>query len=789
MNISVDEECYLGEGNTENTTDRFGDLIERIRNQEDIPEKLKEALIDLIYKYETCFGTGYENLSQANLLKFHVDTGNAKPIYRRPYSILSNSEKQFLKKDLEDMVKNGLLIPQTHVPGNSSTSGRSFPCRYVLKKGGDKRLVTNFKDLNAVTIRDPWPLPNLVDVLESLAGAKWFAALDLLKAFQQIAVEKESIPKLTITTPWGNYSYLCIPFGVINGTACFSRCVYPAIQPFMNKFATNYLDDCTLYSKTNEEHLEHVELFLERLLEVNLKLNSRKCNFFQKEISLLGFVVNRSGISPSPAKVDKILNFPKPVNETEIRTFVNLCGFYRRHIPGFADLAAPMNELLKKRNPFIWSEGCDKPFNDLKQALSQAAILFIPEPDTNYNLYCDGSEKGIGAALIAVDLNGEEKPVSFLSRKLQSAEVRYPTVEKELLAVIYALKKLRKYLLDRKFTLFCDNTAVCYLFNKNEPSQRWVMCTQEFTFDVKHLSSFKNCVADALSHFSPNHGDDPQDGEDLIDDLFDHLLITSMEDQYEEWIQAIADYFKTPGSPDTSDGIKRLSLKYRYDNSALYRKVGQRFLIVPVIQDRTKVLNEVHEGHGHFGVNATWARLYSHYWGPYCYEELKAHIQSCYQCQMFSLPETNPPSGRVPIHYLFEQFSLDFVGPLPMSRSGNVHILVAVENFSRWPIAMAVPSTEAKVVSKFLYELIFCQFGLPTHILTDNASSFDNSIIEGFLNLVQVHHKFSAPYRPQTNGRVEQMNGNLMKSLKKLCIENPIDWDEHLAAVVYAYRD
>lgn len=137
---------------------------------------------------------------------------------------------------------------------------------------------------------------------------------------------------------------------------------------------------------------------------------------------------------------------------------------------------------------------------------------------------------------------------------------------------------------------------------------------------------------------------------------------------------------------------------------------------------------------------------------------------------------------------MFEQFSIDFVGPLPRSKNGNVHILVAIENFSRWPIAIATSNTEAKTVANFLYVHLFCNFGLPTHLLSDNGSSFDNEIVDNFLNLLHVHHRFTAPYRPSTNGRVELLNGTISKALKKLAIDNPSDWYEHLNAVLYAYR-
>lgn len=189
------------------------------------------------------------------------------------------------------------------------------------------------------------------------------------------------------------------------------------------------------------------------------------------------------------------MQFSRALNEAGVRAFVNLWGLCRRHIPGFSDIGAPMSESLKKRYPFIWSETCENSFNALKKSLGKAATLVIPNAETKYVLHTDASEVGMDDCLATITDDGVKRPVLFLSRKLQPAETRYPVVKKDLLAVVYALKKLRKYLLDYKFVIFCDNTAVCYLFNKNEPSQRlqrWIMCTQEITFVIKQLPLLKS---------------------------------------------------------------------------------------------------------------------------------------------------------------------------------------------------------------------------------------------------------------------------------------------------------
>lgn len=265
---------------------RLGTLVNKICDNELLTVQQKEQLIELVKDYVECFGVDYSHLSQTNLVEFHVDTGDAKPIYRRPYPNMSFADKEFLKKDLEEMVANGVLTPTMHSPKNASRSGWSFPWRYIKKKTGDRRLVTQFQDLNKVTVRDPWPLPNLQDIIESFGDSKVLSAVDCLKGFHQIKVDEESIPKLTITTLYGCFSYRVLPFGVLNGPSCFSRVVHLLIEP-LSEFAVAYLDDITLHSKSFGDHFENLEKFLKRLVETNMRLNANKCTLFTDKVELL----------------------------------------------------------------------------------------------------------------------------------------------------------------------------------------------------------------------------------------------------------------------------------------------------------------------------------------------------------------------------------------------------------------------------------------------------------------------------------------------------------------------
>lgn len=282
------------------------------------------------------------------------------------------------------------------------------------------------------------------------------------------------------------------------------RAIYQAIEPFIGICANAYIDDVTVYSDSVDNHITHLKKVLERFCEVNMKLNFNKCHLFEDRINLLGFSVFANGITPLPDKTDKIFKFPRPANETGIRAFVNLAGFYRRHVNNLSQIVTPLNDLLKKKNPFVWSDVCEKAFQELKGAIITAATLSFPDRTKVFHVYTDASDYALGVTMSQIDKQGVDTPICLLSRRLQGAELRYNILEKELLAIIFALLKLGNYLYDKPFFLYTDNAPITYLFKKNEPNQRlqrWILALQEFSFTTVHISGKLNVVADALSAF------------------------------------------------------------------------------------------------------------------------------------------------------------------------------------------------------------------------------------------------------------------------------------------------
>jgi hypothetical protein len=741
----------------------------------------KNRLYNLVEEYQDVFGTSFSHVSQTNLLNFEVNTGNALPVYKRPFSGLSWKEKEALEFELKKMLKDGIILPARYGAG----SGWSFPVRLITKKDGGKRLITDFRQLNKVTARDTYPMPNIQDLLDSLSGSTFFSTLDLLKGFHQIAVHENSIDKLTITTHLGNFSYTVMPFGVINGPSTFSRLINMVIAP-LQRSTIAYIDDLTIHSASMDLHFADVKALFERLRECHLVLNSTKCKLVSNSIDFLGFkIVAGEGVSPLPEKVEMIVGFPRPVDPTGVRAFLGLTGFFRRHILLFAEMAAPITDLLKKQRVFDWTTTNEMAFTNLKQALMDAPTLLLPTPHGKFELYADASMLAIGGALTQ-----DKKPVGFISRKLHDVEKRYPIMELELLALVYCLGKFRKYLVDHSFTVYTDNKALKYLLNKEQLTSRlarWVLLIQEFHFNIIHISGKNNVVADVMSRYPPKGQIIATNSYDEAESILYHGLLVTVAD-YEEELVKVYNHLNDP-SQDSNNKVKAKARGFMLKNGVLYRRVGSKLLKVPRMDERLAILSTIHDGHGHFGTLATWIRLYSSYWWPQSQMDCKNFVRSCDSCQVFDSIPRPQPYRQVYVGTIFERFCIDYVGPFPETDSGNKFILLAVECFSRYPIAIATKSADATTAASFLYTHIFCHYGPPTELLSDNGKHFTSLILDNFLQIIKTKHVFTTPYRPNVNGMAEKINGVIVKSLKKTIYGlQQKNWDDYLNSILYAYR-
>ncbi|XP_004289020.1 PREDICTED: uncharacterized protein LOC101300186 [Fragaria vesca subsp. vesca] len=364
------------------------------------------------------------------------------------------------------------------------------------------RVCIDYRRLNATTRKDHMPLPFIDQMLERLAGHSFYCFLDGYSGYNQIRVAEEDQEKTTFTCPFGTFAYRRMPFGLCNAPATFQRCMYHIFSEFIGSMIEVFMDDFSVYGGDFDACLENVELVLRRCEETNLVLNWEKCHFMVTQGIVLGHIVSSRGIEVDKSKIDLVRHLPIPTSVRDVRSFLGHAGFYRRFIKDFSKIARPLS-LLQKDVPFHFDAECKEAFERLKTMLTSAPIMAPPDWSLPFELMCDASDYAVGAVL---GQRKEQQPyaIYYASRMLNDAQQNYTTIEKELLAVIFALDKFRSSLLQSKVIVYTDHAALKYLLTKKDAKPRlirWILLLQEFDLEIKDKKGSDNVVANHLSRF------------------------------------------------------------------------------------------------------------------------------------------------------------------------------------------------------------------------------------------------------------------------------------------------
>ncbi|XP_047175538.1 uncharacterized protein LOC124842957 [Vigna umbellata] len=331
-------------------------------------------------------------------VEFTIDlVTTAAPISVQPYR-MAPAELVELKKQIEELMDKKFIRP--------SASPWGAPVLLVKKKDGSSRLCIDYRQLNKLTIKNKYPLPRIDDLLDQLHGACVFSKIDLRSGYHQIRVKEEDIQKTAFRSRYGHYEYVVMPFGVTNAPAIFMDYMNRIFRPYLDKFVVVFIDDILIYSKSFEEHEDHLRIVLSVLREKELYAKRSKCEFWMKEIQFLGHVVSAGGIAVDPAKVKAVLDWESPRSVTEVRSFVGLAGYYRRFIEGFSKIVAPLTSLTRKDQPFAWTDKCEESFQELKRKLTSAPVLVIPDTAKPFEVYCDAaSSKSCGGEILLMNFS------------------------------------------------------------------------------------------------------------------------------------------------------------------------------------------------------------------------------------------------------------------------------------------------------------------------------------------------------------------------------------------------
>jgi len=474
---------------------------------EHLNEEEKREVVKLVKEYADIFQSDDQPLTFTNEVKHHIRTSDEIPIYVKPYrypSIYKNEVSSQLNKMLEQNIIR---------PSNSPYNAPLWVVPKKMDASGQKkfRLIIDFRKLNEKTISDRFPLPNITDLLDKLGRCQLFSILDLTNAFHQVELDETSIPKTAFSTDDGHYEFLRMPFGLKNAPPTFQRLMNNVLRGLQNEICLIYVDDILVYSSSLEEHITRLREVFKRLRKSNLKLQLDKIEFLRKEMGFLGHVITSEGVKPNPAKIQAITEFPIPKTRKEIKQFLGLLGYYRKFINNFAKITKPLTACLKKNTSIKHNDPeYQECFNTCKQLLTNAPILQYPDFEKEFQVTTDASDVALGAVLSQINDRKADLPIAFASRTLNDSERKLSTIEKELLAILFALKTFRPYLYGRRFTLFTDHRPLQWLFSLKDCSSklfRWRLKLSDYDFVIKYKPGSTNHVADALSRIELNNND------------------------------------------------------------------------------------------------------------------------------------------------------------------------------------------------------------------------------------------------------------------------------------------
>ncbi|GJX08939.1 putative nucleotidyltransferase, ribonuclease H [Tanacetum coccineum] len=403
--------------------------------------------IPIVRDFEDVFPDDLSGLPPQRQVEFHIDLiPGATPVAKSPYR-LAPSEMQELSEQLQELQDKGFIRP-SHSPWGA-------PVLFVKKKDGSFRMCIDYRELNKLTIKNRYPLPRIDDLFDQLQGARYFSKIDLRSGYHQLRVHDDDISKTAFRTRYGHFEFTVMPFGLTNAPAVFMDLMNRVCKPYLDKFVIVFIDDILIYSKTKEDHENHLRLMLDLLRKEKLYAKFSKCEFWLQEVHFLGHVVNHDGIHVDPSKIEAVKSWKAPTTPSEVRSFLGLAGYYRRFIENFSKIAKPLTSLTQKNQKYEWGEKQEEAFQTLKDNLCNAPILSLPDGVEDFVVYCDASNQGLGCVLMQRD-----KVIAYASRQLKSHEKNYTTHDLELGAVVFALKIWRHYLYGTKSVIYTDHKSL-----------------------------------------------------------------------------------------------------------------------------------------------------------------------------------------------------------------------------------------------------------------------------------------------------------------------------------------
>ena len=771
----------------------------------------------LLEAYADVFSRSDNDLGCTTILEHQIPLLDDAPVRQR-YRRLPPSQYEQVRAHIQGLLDGGVIRP--------STSPYASPIVLVQKKSGEMRMCVDYRQLNAKTRRDAYPLPRIEETLDALGGARFFSTLDLASGYNQVPVAEGDRAKTAFCTPFGLFEFNRMPFGLCNAPGTFQRLMERIFGDQSFQTLLLYLDDVVIYASSFEQHLRRLELVLGRLRAHHLKLKLSKCHFFAREVRYLGHVISARGVATDPEKTQVVADWPRPRTAKDLRSFLGFASYYRRFVPQFAVHAGPLHKAVAaasgtKKAPTpgralgdLWGPACEAGFQALKDRLVSAPVLAYADFSRPFVLDIDASFSGLGAVL-SQDQGDGRRPIAYASRGLRPTErnmQNYSSRKLELLGLKWAVtEKFREYLMGHRCTVYTDNNPLSYLHTARlgATEHRWAAELALFDLDIRYRPGTANRNADALSRL-PVSG--AQDGEgDQVGEVGQVVALPphppselrqlqAADPEVGPVLHAVAEGRLPPGATQREwpRGARKLAGQWPrlcLREGVLYRRVQQpgnptahHQLVVPGAL-RPTVLREVHDHHGHQGRERTSHLVAERCYWPGVYRDIQAHCRDCVRCGLgkAGLPVVNPTLGHITASRPLEVVAMDF-SFLERSRDGYEQVLVITDVFTKYTQAYPTRDQKASTVARVLVERWFYQVGVPERLHSDQGRSFEGELLHQLCSLYGVEKSRTTPYHPQGNGQCERFNRTLHDLLRSLPPEQKGRWPQHLPQLLYAYN-
>ena len=690
-----------------------------------------------------------------------------------PIYSLSLLELKVLKEYIEDNLRKGFIRP--------SKSPAASPILFVKKKDGSLRLCVDYRGLNRITIRNRYPLPLIPELLDRLSTASIFTKIDLRGAYNLVRIRPGDEWKTSFRCRYGQYEYLVMPFGLTNAPAVFQFLMNDILREFLDFFVVVYLDDILIYSNSEEEHIKHVKLVLQRLRENKLYAKLEKCSFHKQDVEFLGYIVSDKGVSMDPTKISSIKSWPVPASIRDVQCFLGFANFYRQFIKNFSRRVLPLTSLIKKGKKFVWDKDSERAFITLKDEFIKAPLLKHPNLELPFYVETDSSDFAIGAALLQKQGDEELYPVAFFSRKFTASEINYEVHDKELSAIVYAFRYWRRFLEGAAHTVvvFSDHRNLQYFTTSkllNRRQARWAMYLSEFDFKVVYRPGSKQILSDALSR-RPDYclkADEvacSNQRQELLIPMDEEANVIAMLSPSDETLLN-----KIKHRTKDDQWVKKhrndiISGKMKYFTLEDELVLRNNLIYVPNDKLRLEVLSKCHDSPigGHAGIQKTIELVTRNYWWPKLTLFVEQYVRSCETCAMAKASRHKPYGKLMPIPIPgqpWKSISLDFITDLPRS-AGFDSVLVVVDRFTKMAhFEPCAKDITAKGCTDIMMKTVFKLHGLPNEIISDRGPQFVSKFWTHVMNALGAKAKLSSAYHPETDGQTERVNQILEQYLR-----------------------